>query len=240
MLRQRERSTALIAILTDQDKAREFERSLTLSKIIEEAIPISVLRKTVGLREIAQALDVQLTKLAASVNVSQNLNDSQIKIIVEDLLDKYPNETIEDFILVFKRARQGGFGTIYHLHSAVIFGWMETYLEEKYKALEKKLERDRDGIFTESTCDTGPGYKAAQQYVKKLNEDKRAVIPMTEKEAEQEGQEKPKRKVYYRPSDTYLSQKERHLQYLRANYDSFTMEKLDGWLPEDQWNEINS
>lgn len=239
-LQLRERSTALIATLTDPDKAREFERSLTLAKVLESAIPISVLKASVGFREIAQALDVQLTKLVANVNVSQNLNDSQIKTVVEDLLDKYPNETIEDFILVFKRARQGEFGTIYHLHSAVIFSWMEFYLNEKYEALEKKLEREKDVPYVEPSGDTGPGYKAFLEYQKKLVEEaKGAIRPITEQETKAEGQEKPIKPVYFRPTEAEVRAHEKHIRYLKANYNSRTREKLPNWTEENLWNELN-
>lgn len=149
-LQRKERSNALIAIVTNPDRLRDMERGLTIKKIITEALPICELKREVPFHEIALALDIQLTRLVASLNLKWNLNDEQVKTIVEDLIDKYPNESLEDFILVFKLARTGHFkddngnGAIYRLDSAVIFGWMEQYLSEKYKALEDKLRAEKD------------------------------------------------------------------------------------------------
>lgn len=198
-----------------------------------------MLNKTVGSRAVAQAIDIALTKLVANVNVSQNLNDGQIKIIVEDLLDKYPNESIEDFILVFKRARQGEFGTIYHLHSAVIFSWMEFYLNEKYEALEKKLKREQDPPYVPPTTETGKGYQEFLAYQKKLVEQAKGTPKISEKEIEEEGQEKPKKKIYVRPRTSEIEQKEKHFQYIQQNFDPISAKPLDCWMKEEEWNELN-
>lgn len=150
MLQQKERSTALIAILTNKEeieKAKEFERSLTIVKIVNDALPICEVRKTVGFKAIAQAIDIQLTRLVGSLNLKWNLSDSQIRQIVEDLIDKYPNETIEDFMLIFKKARQNEFGELYRLDSAVIFGWMDKYLDEKYEVIERKMMAEKDNHY---------------------------------------------------------------------------------------------
>lgn len=81
------------------------------------------------------------------MNLKWNLSDGQIQQIVEDLMDKFPNETIEDFILIFKKARQNEFGEIYRLDSAVIFGWVEKYLDEKYQVIEGLLMKEKENPY---------------------------------------------------------------------------------------------
>lgn len=239
-LQLREHSTGLIATLTDPDKSREFERGLTVQKIIDNAVPIrEVVRVTGSMRPLAQALDIALTKLVGSINVGQNLNDGQIKTIVEDLLDKYPNESLEDFILCFKKARQGEFGTIYHLHSAVIFGWMEFYLGEKYDALIRKLDKEKDELYKrpEKMPETGAGYEEFKEWAKTLTIEK-TVRPMTTEEILQEGQaEPPKRKgsSYQQLPPEEIKRRELHLQYIKENYDPRTADKLPTWIEESEW-----
>lgn len=196
------RSKDLIVTLSDPEKFREVERSLTIQKIVDNSVSMRDVIELTSFRAVAQTLDIALTKLVASVNVSQNLNDSQIKVIVEDLMDKYKNESIEDFILVFKKARQGEFGIIYHLHSAVIFGWMEFYLEEKYQIVERKLMLEKDSIYNNQAParDTGEteGWELFKRYAAELKEQK-IVRPITDQDVLLEGQAtpKPKRGIVY-------------------------------------------
>lgn len=214
----REQSIDLIAIVKDSERCRQLERNLTINKIIENAIPINVLMKTIDSREIYIALDIQLTKLVKSLNLKWNLQDGQIKTIVEDLIDKYPNETLEDFILVFRRARMGGFKdedgktTIFRLDSAVIFGWMEIYLGEKYDALEAKLKAEKDDQYKRVKTEDIRAEKH-QAWLDKLKEAcgvKDIVNKVPTLPADiilSEGQEKPKPKPFINDID-YLEKRE--------------------------------
>jgi hypothetical protein len=193
-LQHKERSTGLIAILTDSDSARAYERSLTIKKIVKEAIPITELKKHVEPREIAIALDIQLTRLVANLNLKWTVNDSQVKTIVEDLLEKYPNETLEDFILCFKKARQGEYGELIRLDSAIIFTWMTIYLEEKYEALEDELQKEKDRPYELPDKAEGPGYRAFKEWSKKLTEQSRTP-GLTRDDVLKYGQSEPKRRV---------------------------------------------
>src|SRR6478735_2207794 len=92
-LQQKERSIGLISTLNDPEQYRNVERSLTLDKVISSAIPLSVLEKNTSRKDVLIALDKAVTRLAATLNLNNNLNDFQIRIIVEDLYDKYPSET---------------------------------------------------------------------------------------------------------------------------------------------------
>jgi DNA primase large subunit len=172
-LQRKERLTGLIAILTDKEKSKEFERGLTIQKIVKDAVPLCELRRTIGNKPVAQAIDIQLTRLVASMNLKWNLSDSQIQQIVEDLIDKFPNETVEDFIMIFKKARQNEFGEIYRLDSAVIFGWVEKYLDEKYQVLESILMKEKDEIYKpiEITPSSVDWHKKWLDEVKKINVD---------------------------------------------------------------------
>lgn len=237
-LRQKERATGLIAILTnteDLTPAKDFERSLTIQKVIESAVPISVMKKDVGHRAIAQALDIQLTKLVANLNLKWNLNDFQIQQIVEDLIDKYPNESLEDFILVFRKARHGEFGELMRLDSAIIFSWMNTYLNEKYAVIENKLHSEKEEFYKPIIPDDKSG-----DWLKKWKAEIDAIqikkpAPMTESDIKKEGREQPKKKHHPYTSFDEIQRSELHTQYIRENYNHLTGKPKSNWISEDEW-----
>ncbi len=108
-------------------------------------MPICVQIKEHGRKDVAMSLDLQLVRLAKMMNVKHNLSDNMITTIVYDLIEKYPQETMEDFVLVFKRMRQGYYGPSYHLLSeATIIECMNLHLEEKWAEKERLLREEKD------------------------------------------------------------------------------------------------
>lgn len=135
-------SSDLIPTLIENsiDSFIEIEQRITVQTILQSAVPISMQIKKHGRASIAQALDIQLIRLADIMNVKHNLKSDHIKIIVMDLLHKYPHETVEDFLLVFKRLRQGYYGQLYHLlNQATIMDCMNKHFEEKWTQHETNL-----------------------------------------------------------------------------------------------------
>ncbi|HAH35142.1 MAG TPA: hypothetical protein DCL81_00870 [Algoriphagus sp.] len=54
------------------------------------------------------------------------------------LLEKYPYESFEDFVIMFRNAKMGKYGELYNrLDGQIIFKWMEEYMEEKAIHREK-------------------------------------------------------------------------------------------------------
>jgi hypothetical protein len=237
-LQLKEHSTGLIAIVTDPDAARDFERKLTIQSVIEKSVPLSVLKQAVGGRAVAVALDIQLTRLVASLNLKWNLNDGQIKTIVEDLLDKYPGESLEDFILCFKKARQGEYGELIRLDSPIIFTWMEKYLDEKYRIIEDNLAKEKDDYYkTVIPENSDRDWLSEWQKAVSQSDGVRTVRPMTPKEIQSEGRERPKKESYPSTSLNEIEIKLRHIQYIRENYDARTGQPLPGYITEKEWNE---
>lgn len=148
VLRNKNLSTGLIHILTaDVDATIKAESGLTTRNVIG-CLPLAYHIKQQGNKLVSQALDIQLTRLAASVNVKHNLTSLQIKQIVNDIIEMYPTESLEDFLLVFKRIRQGAFGDLHHqLDQATIFQCMKQHLEDKSIELERlHKEEDADRV----------------------------------------------------------------------------------------------
>lgn len=235
-LQLKERSTGLIATLTDRDRAREYERALTIHKAVSDGVPISVLKQAVGGRQIAQALDIQLTRLVKALNLKWSLNDSQIKIVVEDLLDKYPNETLDDFIVVFKRARTGEYGELIRLDGPIVFSWMEAYMDEKYRIIEENLHKEKDEYYkTIIPVNSDRDWLGEWQKAVNQTEGVRPVTQLTPEEIKREGQEKPKANPHPSTTINEVRKKELHIQYIRENYDARTGDPLPTWIKESEW-----
>lgn len=194
-LQQKDHSIGLIAILTDAEQSRQFEKSLTIQSIIDKAIPICEMSRFAGMRQVAIAIDIHLTRLVGNLNLKWSLNDAQIKTIVEDLIDRYPNETIEDFILIFKKARLGEYGELIRLDSPIIFTWIEKYLEEKYEVIEKKLMNEKDEFYKRVVPENSER-DYLQEWMDAIKDNPtgpKLVRKLTDEEIKYEGQEEPKR-----------------------------------------------
>lgn len=128
------------------------------------------------------------------MNIQHTLNDFQIKTLVEDLLDKYPNESLEDFILCFKKGRMGELGKSFNrLDSEVIFEWITAYLDEKYQVLEDELMKLKETPHDKVTPGDGPGYLEFKKWAAELRENK-VVRPLTDEDVKREGQRIPMKK----------------------------------------------
>lgn len=253
-------ANALVSTLTTSEESEKFVRSLTIEKIVETSQPISQLEKYVPRKDIKLLLDVHLLKFIKSLNLKWTISDDQVMPIVEDLLYKYPNESIEDFLLVFRKARMGEFkdengnSTIYRLDGAVIFGWMDQYLEQKYEVLERNLYKEKDQVHN--------AFKKAEKDYLKLWKDsidllaekdrkagkvadtpKTAAIRMklnqlTREQILEEGQADPKRKVEAFTPEEYKKMHDMKVEYGRECTDIYSgnvkpgMPSFEDWLKD--------
>ena len=99
---------------------------------------------------VITALVSQIIRTANFFNLSRPMSEDQAIETGYLLLDKYPYETIEDFVIMFNRAKTGKYGELYNrLDGQVIFSWMEKYLDEKAGYREKehqKMKKIQEGI----------------------------------------------------------------------------------------------
>lgn len=108
--------------------------------------PAIAMLQLAGLSERSEIfLAVQIEELVGMVNINGNLNiqNYQIPIIAAQLIEKFPVESLEDFVLCFKRGGAGFYGTIYKLDASVLCEWMTAYLDEKYTFVEGKVKEEQ-------------------------------------------------------------------------------------------------
>ncbi len=212
---------------------------MPLALIVREATPISSRIRTGEVTEgdVLRTLDGMVMRLLAVLNLKGTMNDEQVEICVKDIYEKFPNETLEDFAQVFKRARQGEYGVIYRIDQPTIFGWIYAYLETKAEALQR-VPREQPFTLADLPDD-------------KLEEIKRAVaeapmmrpgVPMSKAEVRREGQVRPKREaaVCYPYSPLEIGDlQDLKVQYGRLHTDKLTGKPLEGAPSWEEFYEKN-
>lgn len=107
--------------------------------------PISSLISYAGEANVKSAIECALVRLAGMFNgnAALNLKDFQVPVIADMLIENYKWESVEDFILCFRKASCGLYGEIYRIDGAVIGTWFARYLDEKYQALEERHTKQK-------------------------------------------------------------------------------------------------
>lgn len=209
----------------------------TIKEIIEIGQPMVVIENIVGRETLLLAIEIELAKTSAMINVDSRLNlqSHQVPIIAQELYTAFKTESIQDFMLCFKRGSTGLYDAlVLRLDGAVIFGWMKKYLEEKYslfeaKVLESKNEEKENvvdyDLFKKRMADSQiQNCKIKDEFLRKEKERQLRDLEFSER-----------RKEYASPSDDKIVKRELHLQWIRENHNPISGSKVKEYLSEEDW-----
>jgi hypothetical protein len=101
-------------------------------------------------KAVKEYLYAAVSKCGMGLGIS--MNQMQVITLVEDIIDVYLYDAIEDVVLALKKGRQGDFGNTYNkLNMVVVKQWMAYVLEEK------AIEREKQNNAMKIQSDPLPG-----------------------------------------------------------------------------------
>lgn len=205
------RSGGVVALL----KNKQFDQIIaavpsSVEKIMNARL-ISDLVRQVGRETIQEFLEQEINRVALQMNVANNVAAFQVPFIAEALLENYPNESLADFILCFRRMAIGYYGSTYHrLDASVFVDCITKHIEEK------AYYRERDNANSKKAADFVPLVNYAA-YKKRLEENRKKEreekIEKIVKEAE--AKDVP---AYIPPSPEQILARDSHRLYLSAKW----------------------
>jgi hypothetical protein len=131
-----------------------------------DATPIAELKRQLPGKEdaIEKFLATQIQLLIESVNVTQNIEPHQVPGIAKTLIELFPVESLEDFVLCFKRGALAMYGPLYNrLDASVLCEWMQKFLDEKYQVIEANVLSNQ----VQTNSDNLVNYEAYRERVEK-------------------------------------------------------------------------
>lgn len=114
---------------------------MTIEKALE-GTTLTNLSKSMGENNTLKVVYTLILNVSNYFNVAHSMNQDQALQTATLILDKYPVETVEDFVMVFKMAKRNEFGTILHrIDGTVIFDWCARYFDLKYAKKDELRQR---------------------------------------------------------------------------------------------------
>jgi hypothetical protein len=171
-------------------------------KTIQDALqcpPVTdLIRNGARQADIEACLAVEIARISNMLTVGGNLRQGQSLEIAKALIADFPGESLQDFCLCLRSGVKGAYGDIYRFDVLVISEWFKCYLEEKYKAAEDALMRERDDHYKPKSRAENVDPERHQQWLDKLkgeitdNSSMRLVPNLTEEQIKSEGKAKRK------------------------------------------------
>jgi hypothetical protein len=231
----------------------------TIDRVLDCAPVSELVRHGAKRANIEAILALEITRVSRLLTVGGNLRDGQSIEIAMQLIQDYPNESLEDFCLCLRRGVKGAYGEIFRFDILVIYEWFKKYLEEKYVVAENKLREERDSMYSRLVVpEPVRSFKRVWDYpaaYSPVKDSKARLIlwqlqwdamsktsfpkppPLTDTDVLTEGQITPKQKRYVPEIDPAEWEKKYELrkQYGLENYHIQTGEKLSTWISEEEW-----
>jgi hypothetical protein len=130
-----ESTVSLIESLKNEDVPELIiaENKITIKKALEATTIVKV-KKQIGEKDLLKVVSFMLASCISNFNVttkpSKEQAELQVYTMANDIINEFPYESLEDFALCFKKARNYAFGSTFNrVDSETVFGWMRKHLE---------------------------------------------------------------------------------------------------------------
>lgn len=106
-----------------------------------KAKPITEQLLTFGRNEVNMEIAKAVNKCIRGLNIE--MDNTSIQILIEDIVDVYKWDSIEDIQVCLKNGRQGKYGKNYNKLNMIVFSeWMSKHLEQK--AIERESQYSKN------------------------------------------------------------------------------------------------
>lgn len=139
---------------------------VTTNSDLLKAKPINNQILKYGRNEVNLVIAVSVNKCLDGLDV--DMSNEQIQIFIEDIVDVYKWDSIEDIQICLKNGRQGKYGKTYNKLNMIVFReWMSKHLEQKAIERENQYKENRHN------WDSKEDYlKAVKEGIKQQNKEK--------------------------------------------------------------------
>lgn len=121
-------------------------------------------------KQVQQLVATWLLKLSSSIGDSLHNDADRLRTLVEDLIDVYAYDALEDVRECLKKGRRGDYGFGHHKRGFITMlllrEWMERHLEEKAIIREKEIERNKIEIKEVENFDPKKFYEEGAKFLK--------------------------------------------------------------------------
>lgn len=115
---------------------------MTIDKAIAGTALVNMSR-SIGEKNTLKVVYTLILNVSNYFNVAHSMNQDQALQTATLILDKYPLETVEDFVMIFKLAKRNEFGANLHrIDGTVIFDWCSKYLDMKYARKDELRQKE--------------------------------------------------------------------------------------------------
>jgi len=178
---------------------------------------------------IEALLAVLILKYSNMLSVGGNLKQGQSIEIAKMIVSDWPTMSLDDFNILLGNGVKGKYGQIFRFDITVVYEWIAAYQEEFWEVKEN-LPRQP------SAMEMLPDEKLLDLQKVIAESEERIIMPFTNKEVLEEGQEKPKKPKYSPPDESYLRMQELRAEYGRTCRDLHTGRPLpDKPQTFEQW-----
>jgi hypothetical protein len=127
------------------------EEALVTYRKVYEGKSLMQMKTLLGEQELTKSIAVLFRYFLANLNISNSMNEDQIISMVSLMINAYPAETFEDFVMFIKQVKLGRFGPVYNrIDSPTVSNWFIEYLKQKQDHMDVCRAEDKSKYIEEN------------------------------------------------------------------------------------------